>query len=132
MAEKATNLYPSCIGGVGLRALYNHIPSLFTMYLTIFFLLTPPICILKDGCQPPSCVNTEEAKKIFKLLHLLRHSEVIFKTNGMLVRTRIFERNRANCKHLQQMIGSLYCPAASNAHSKVVVMDAGYSKSSNG
>jgi transposase len=49
----------------------------------------------------------------------------------MLVRSRIFEGNRADCKTLQQMIGSLEGSTTCDTHRKIIVMDAGISTKEN-
>jgi transposase len=51
----------------------------------------------------------------------------VVNTQGMLVRSRIFEGNRADCKTLQEMIGSLEGSTTCDIDSKIVVMDAGIS-----
>ena len=55
----------------------------------------------------------------------------VVNTEGMLVRSRIFEGNRADCKTLQQMIGSLEGSTTCDTHRKIVVMDAGISTKEN-
>lgn len=51
--------------------------------------------------------------------------------DGLLVRTRIYEGNRADCSTMQEVIGSLAIGGLPSSEKKVIVMDAGISTKEN-